>query len=116
LHHFAVGDAVAWSGIKRVNNTKSMSQYCATNLAELILAAEDGVDPAFMAECPEFQPRMSLAIGDEAVVYRGGGDDHVKSGKELKHRIFGKSLGIEGKIIEAICDAGIQADFAEQKP
>jgi apoptosis-inducing factor 2 len=96
--HFAIGDAASWSGVKRVGGAQSMAGIAATNVVNMMLDAEDGAESRHavaseLASCPEFEPRMSLALGATVVVFRP--PNHVKWGKELKGRVFGRGLAID---------------------
>jgi NADH dehydrogenase FAD-containing subunit len=93
--HFAVGDAASWTGIKRVGGAYTQASFAATNIAKILAAKEDGVDVTSISlgECPQFPPRMSLAMGSEAVVHRPGME--VRFGSDIKERAFGRGLAID---------------------
>lgn len=93
--HFAVGDAVSWSGIKRSGNAHIMGQFAATNIVQMLIAVEDGgnSEEAKLAACPPFKSMMSLAIGEQAIGMRFG----LMYGKEVKERAFGRGLGIDSE-------------------
>jgi apoptosis-inducing factor 2 len=91
--HFAAGDAVACSGIKRSGGAQNMGRIAASNIVKLLLAAEDDVSDIELEKCPVFPASMSLAIGEQAMGLRGG---RMLFGKEVMQRAFGRGLGIEG--------------------
>jgi hypothetical protein len=91
--HFAAGDAVAWSGIKRSGPAQNMGKVAATNIYKQIQAAEDGVSNVELEKCPVNPPSMSLAIGKQAMTIRGGG---LRWGEDVMKGAFGRGLGIEG--------------------
>ncbi|KAF2420210.1 FAD/NAD(P)-binding domain-containing protein [Tothia fuscella] len=93
--HFAAGDAVSWSGVKRSGGAQNMGRICAANIVTLLRAAEDGNSNPELEICPPFQPTMSLAIGEQAMGLRGG---EIRFGKEVMERAFGRGLGIEGTL------------------
>jgi len=99
--HFAVGDVVSWSGIKRVGNAFIMGQFVATNIVRMLLDSERsshdtaGSQPFSLEECPDFEPMMALSIGQNAVVYSKG--TNVAWGVHLKDAVVGRGLGIDGK-------------------
>jgi len=67
-----------------------------------MIAVEDGkkTTDAEIVPCPNFEPTMSLAIGEQAIGMRSG----LRYGREVKQRAFGRALGIDGKDIPAkIC-------------
>jgi hypothetical protein len=91
--HFAAGDAVAWSGIKRSGPAQNMGKLAASNIIKLLLAAEDGTSTVELEKCPVNPPTMSLAIGKQAIGMRGG---TMRWGEDVMNRAFGRGLGIEG--------------------
>jgi hypothetical protein len=94
--HFAVGDAVAWSGIKRVGNAFIMGQFAATNIMKLMLTAEDVRREQDLLNCPSMDPMMALSIGSQALVYQKA--IGVLSSEELKETVIGRGMGIDGEV------------------
>lgn len=95
--HYAVGDAVSWSGIKRVGNAFIMGQFAATNILRQIGAGTliEEVKPSVdLVECPPMIPMMALSIGDTALVYRGDQDGSWT--EERQEAVVGRGLGIDG--------------------
>ena len=106
-YHFAVGDVARWTGIKRAGNAMIMGQYAASNILKLLhwqqkqsgtlTAAPDLSSTTDLLSCPDFEPMMALAIGDEAVAYiKASG---VVWGKHIEDQIIGRGLGIDSKPI-----------------
>lgn len=107
--HYAVGDAVSWSGIKRVGNAFIMGQFVATNLLMQIHGGAwavpfkrlgDAVDDnpvglTKLVDCPPMKPMMALSLGKLALVYRG--DDSGEWTEEDQEAVVGRGLGIERK-------------------
>ncbi|KAI9732775.1 MAG: hypothetical protein M1834_003713 [Cirrosporium novae-zelandiae] len=94
--HFAVGDIVAWPGIRRVGRALLMGQCAAVNIIKTMVAKEGSdsskIQPLNLVEFPKFAPRMALAIGDESVAMSPHGE--IKWGKEVRKRVFGDDLGL----------------------
>jgi hypothetical protein len=95
-YHFAVGDATAWSGIKRAGNAFIMGQFVATNLMRHILAAENLNADFDLLNCPEMDPMMALSVGSKALVYQEA--IGVLASEELKETVIGRGMGIDGTL------------------
>lgn len=93
--HFAVGDIVSGPGIKRSGPAQNSGKIAATNIAKLLLAAEDTEAATGLATVQYGAPTMSLAVGTQAMTIRGGG---LKWGKEIRDRAFGPDLGAKGTL------------------
>jgi len=89
--HYAVGDAVSWTGIKRVGNAFIMGQLVATNILRQISSTSMREQ---LVECPDMEPMMALSIGKTALVFRGEGDEWSEENQEMT---VGRGLGIDGK-------------------
>jgi len=92
--HFAVGDIVNWSGIKRVGSAFIMGQLAATNIVQKMLQKAGSLDEP-LATCPEIEPMMALTVGETAIVYQKA--IGVMWGRELREKIVGRGLGIDGE-------------------
>ncbi|KAK3617017.1 hypothetical protein LTR56_025561 [Elasticomyces elasticus] len=99
-HHFVIGDAAPWTGIKRAGNAMIMGQYAASNILQMIAqqqgagddqGATSAADPLF--ECPDFETMIVLSIGDQAIAYTK--DTGVSWGKEVKENFVGRGMGID---------------------
>ncbi|SPQ26369.1 1fd6dbbd-9467-41b6-a320-a38a4d06889a [Thermothielavioides terrestris] len=93
--HFAVGDLVKWSGIKRCGAAMHMGYFAAHNLHQLMMQATakteaEKAPPKFL-ELDEIPPMIGLAVGKKGVSYwpQGG----LSSGEEVMKLFFGDDLG-----------------------
>ncbi|KAL7272433.1 hypothetical protein RUND412_004765 [Rhizina undulata] len=97
--HFAVGDVVKWTGIRRVGSALIMAQTVATNILKMITEAENAEtsnttqSTPNLVQLPDFPHHMTLAIGNEAVGYA----PHIGlvSGREMMAQAYGESLGLK---------------------
>lgn len=89
--HFAVGDVVHWSGIKRCGSALLMGCFAATNILLGIAAAERG-EEATPAQYPEIVPMLVLALGEKAVSYHPAAG--LSHGVEPLKQSFGDDLGL----------------------
>ncbi|KAK4938180.1 hypothetical protein LTR10_021339 [Elasticomyces elasticus] len=90
LYHFAVGDMIKWSGIKRCGGAMHMGQYAGHNVHQLMLKQLHGIEPEFL-ELNEFPPVMGIAIGKQGVAWwREAG---TTSGESVLETFFGNDLG-----------------------
>ncbi|OCL04401.1 hypothetical protein AOQ84DRAFT_400144 [Glonium stellatum] len=89
-YHFAVGDIVAWSGIRRCGAAMHMGYYAAMNIYQQILSHAFGIIPKFM-ELQEIPPMIGLAVGKKAVCYSP--TSGTSSGEDLMELMFGDDLG-----------------------
>ncbi|KIW64819.1 hypothetical protein PV04_09726 [Phialophora macrospora] len=88
-HHFALGDIVKWSGIKRCGAAIHMGQYAAHNIHQSMAKQLYGDEPKFM-ELEEIPPMIAIAIGKQAVAYHPA--EGTTCGTELMERMFGDDL------------------------
>lgn len=89
--HFAVGDVVHWSGVKRCGSALLMGCFAATNILMAMAAAEHD-EEAKPVQCPEVAPMLVLALGKKAVSYHlATGLSH---GVEPLKQSFGDDLGL----------------------
>lgn len=92
--HFAIGDAIKWSGIKRCGGAMHMGFFVAHNIHELLLQKMNGSEPKFQ-ELAEVPPMIGLAVGKKAVSY--GPAQGVMSGEDVMKAFFGNDLGFDSK-------------------
>lgn len=90
--HFAIGDAIRWSGIKRCGGAMHMGYFVAHNIHELVLQRMNGAAPKFQ-ELAEVPPMIGLAVGKKAVSY--GPAQGVMSGEDVMKAFFGNDLGFD---------------------
>jgi hypothetical protein len=88
--HFAAGDAIKWSGIKRCGGAMHMGYFVAHNIHEMILEKMHGVAPKFL-ELGEVPPMIGLAVGKKAISCSP--DQGVCSGEDVMKAFFGDDLG-----------------------
>ncbi|KAK4152208.1 apoptosis-inducing factor 2 [Chaetomidium leptoderma] len=88
--HFAVGDLVKWSGIKRCGAAMHMGFFAATNVHQQMQRQTAGTEPKLL-ELDEIPPMIGLAVGKKAVAYWPEGG--VTSGEEVMKAFFGDDLG-----------------------
>ncbi|KAF2742838.1 FAD/NAD(P)-binding domain-containing protein [Sporormia fimetaria CBS 119925] len=88
--HFAVGDVVEWSGIKRAGGAMVMGQLAASNVYASILNAE-AADDLRLAELPEYPNVIGLAVGKQCLTYDK--QSGMKWGEELMKAYFQDDLG-----------------------
>ncbi|OQU98978.1 hypothetical protein CLAIMM_04686 [Cladophialophora immunda] len=88
--HFAAGDIMAWSGIKRVGVALYSGHFVATNIAQMM----NGTPSEDLTPLPEISPTMALAAGTTAVAYSPR--EGVTFGPQVKEHSFSDDLGLEG--------------------
>lgn len=93
-YHYAAGDLVSWSGIKRCGGAMAMGVRAADNIHQQVLAEQAGI-PSNLTDWPEVPPMIALAVGTKAAVYDPVGG--VKCSKEMMEMFFGGDLGFQRK-------------------
>jgi NADH dehydrogenase FAD-containing subunit len=88
--HFAAGDVVSWSGIKRAGGAMVMGQVAATNLFAALLNEEDVEAKFEPGRLPEFPVVIGLAVGKQCLTYNG---TEVQYGEQLMKDYFQDDLG-----------------------
>lgn len=83
--HFAVGDVVKWSGIKRCGGAMHMGYLAATNIHQLM------TQNAEFMRLDEIPPMIGLAVGNKALSYWPAGG--TTTGEDVMQAFFGKDLG-----------------------
>ncbi|KAF4307758.1 putative apoptosis inducing [Botryosphaeria dothidea] len=91
-YHFAAGDIVSWSGIRRCGGAMHMGQYVAENVHAHMLKEVAGVEPTWK-ELSEFPAVIGLAVGKKAVIY--GPEEGTQDGEDLMKVYFGQDLGFQ---------------------
>ncbi|RAO74263.1 uncharacterized protein BHQ10_010275 [Talaromyces amestolkiae] len=89
--HYAAGDIVRWSGIKRCGAAMHQGLHTAVNIHQRILAARTGITPRFKELDSNVPPMMALAVGKKAVSYSPQAG--TKSGEDVLKACFGDDLG-----------------------
>jgi NADH dehydrogenase FAD-containing subunit len=89
--HFAVGDVVEWSGIKRAGGAMVMGQLAASNIYASILNSEDTTNNFTLAELPSYDNVIGLAVGKQCLTYDK--TNGMKFGEQLMKDYFQDDLG-----------------------
>ncbi|KAK4142890.1 pyridine nucleotide-disulfide oxidoreductase [Dichotomopilus funicola] len=89
--HFAAGDLVKWSGIKRCGAAMHMGYYAASNIYEYMLQCTGSKKEIKLLELAEIPPMIGLAVGKKAVAYWPEGG--MTSGEDVMKSFFGDDLG-----------------------
>ncbi|QDS72569.1 hypothetical protein FKW77_000802 [Venturia effusa] len=89
--HFAIGDIVPFSGIKRCGGAMGMGLHAAVNIHQHILSTVYGTTPKYM-EWPEYPPMIALAVGRIAIMYAPSSG--VKFGEDVMKSAFRDDLGL----------------------
>ncbi|KAI1778011.1 FAD/NAD(P)-binding domain-containing protein [Hypoxylon cercidicola] len=87
--HFAVGDMINWSGIKRCGSAMHQGRYAGLNIHQIMLQEMQGKEPTFN-ELGQIPPMIGLAVGKNALSYGGEGMQH---GKQVMEWFFEEDLG-----------------------
>ena len=93
--HFAAGDIVSWSGIKRAGGAMHQGHYSATNIHQLMLQKATGHTPKLL-ELVEVPPMIGLAVGKKGMSYDPVSG--VGSGEETMKIFFGDDLGFKSEL------------------
>lgn len=93
LSHFAVGDLIHWSGIKRCGSAMHQGKFAGLNIHQIILQEIQGKEPVLnkLAETP---PMIGLAVGKNALSYGGDG---MKYGTQVMEWFFEADLGFRSE-------------------
>lgn len=89
--HFAVGDVVEWSGIKRAGGAMVMGQLAASNIYASIINSEDSNGNLPLADLPVYENVIGLAVGKQCLTYDK--KNGVKWGVQLMKDYFQDDLG-----------------------
>jgi apoptosis-inducing factor 2 len=92
--HFAAGDVVSWSGIKRAGGAMVMVQVAATNIFATLLNEEDTEAKFKLGALGEYPVVMGLAVGKQCMTYNG---TDIMYGEQLMKDYFQDDLGWSGK-------------------
>ncbi|KAI0377131.1 FAD/NAD(P)-binding domain-containing protein [Hypomontagnella monticulosa] len=87
--HFAVGDLINWSGIKRCGSAMHQGKFAGLNIHQIMLQELQGKEPVFN-ELGEVPPMIGLAVGKNALSY---GSDGMNHGKQVMEWFFEEDLG-----------------------
>ncbi|KAI0526214.1 hypothetical protein F5B22DRAFT_147185 [Xylaria bambusicola] len=87
--HFAAGDIINWSGIKRCGGALHGGYMAAVNIHQTMLQQLHGKEPEFL-KLSEIPPMIGLAVGENAVSY---GADGMNYGPQVMRLFFEEDLG-----------------------
>ncbi|KAI8625663.1 FAD/NAD(P)-binding domain-containing protein [Xylariaceae sp. FL1651] len=87
--HFAVGDLIHWSGIKRCGAAMHEGKFAGWNIHQIMLQQLSGKEPDFNS-LGEIPPMIGLAVGKNGVSY---GPDGMNCGPQVMQRFFEDDLG-----------------------
>jgi NADH dehydrogenase FAD-containing subunit len=91
--HFAVGDVIEWTGIKRAGSATVMGQAAAQNIYSSILNSEIEAESEKYAftELPSWAAVIGLAVGKQCLTYDP--TNGMKYGVDVMKAYFGDDLG-----------------------
>ncbi|KAH9990471.1 FAD/NAD(P)-binding domain-containing protein [Xylariaceae sp. FL0662B] len=87
--HFAVGDLIYWSGIKRCGSAMHQGKFAGLNIHQIMLQETQGKEPTFN-EIGEVPPMIGLAVGSNALAY---GTEGMSHGPQVMKVFFEDDLG-----------------------
>ncbi|KAI0444640.1 FAD/NAD(P)-binding domain-containing protein [Xylaria telfairii] len=87
--HFAVGDMIHWSGIKRCGGALYEGKIAGVNIHQIMLQQLQEKEPEFI-QLPEVPPMIGLAVGKNGLSY---GSDGMSYGPQVMQLFFEEDLG-----------------------
>lgn len=87
--HFAVGDVIRWSGIKRCGGALYAGKIAAVNIHQIMLRQLRAKEPDFMKLGPT-PPMIGLAVGRNGISY---GAEGMSYGPQVMQLFFEEDLG-----------------------
>ncbi|GAW19188.1 hypothetical protein ANO14919_086720 [Xylariales sp. No.14919] len=87
--HFAAGDMIHWSGIKRCGGALYQGKIAAWNIHQTMLQQLQGKEPDFL-RLGEVPPMIGLAVGKNAISY---GTEGMNYGPQVMQLFFEEDLG-----------------------
>ncbi|KAI0545647.1 hypothetical protein F4679DRAFT_560248 [Xylaria curta] len=87
--HFAVGDMIHWSGIKRCGGALYEGKIAALNIHQIILQQLQQKEPEF-TQLSEIPPMIGLAVGKNGLSY---GSEGMNYGPQVMQIFFEEDLG-----------------------
>jgi len=96
--HFAVGDVINWSGIKRCGSAMHTGKFAGLNMYQLMLEdlapGQHHPRTAELFKLDPVPPMIAIAVGKEAVAY---GPDGMTHGPQIMRSYFEEDLGFRSK-------------------
>jgi NADH dehydrogenase FAD-containing subunit len=102
--HFAVGDVIRWSGIKRCGGALYAGKIAAVNIHQIMLRQLQAKEPDFMKLGPT-PPMIGLAVGRNGVSY---GAEGMSYGPQVMQLFFEEDLGFR-IVWDHLCLGGVTA-------
>ncbi|KAI1324317.1 FAD/NAD(P)-binding domain-containing protein [Xylariaceae sp. FL0255] len=87
--HFAIGDLIHWSGIKRCGGAMHQGKFTGWNIHQIMLQQLQGKQPEFN-ELGHIPPMIGLAVGKNGLSF---GSDGMNHGPQVMQRFFEDDLG-----------------------
>ncbi|KAI0486611.1 FAD/NAD(P)-binding domain-containing protein [Xylaria cf. heliscus] len=87
--HFAIGDMIHWSGIKRCGGALYEGKIAASNIHQIMLRQLQNKEPDFI-QLSEIPPMIGLAVGKNGLSY---GPDGMNYGPQVMQIFFEEDLG-----------------------
>jgi len=79
-----------------------MGSVAAANIFSVLQSSNDPSRPPTLESCPTIEPKMSLSVGHNAIVYSGP-DGDISFGEDLGQSHFGSDLGWTSKSLNLFC-------------
>lgn len=104
--HFAVGDVINWSGIKRCGSAMHTGKFAGLNMYQLMLEdlapGHDHPCATELFRLDPVPPMIAIAVGKEAVAY---GPEGMTHGPHIMRSYFEEDLGFRSKAacLFAVC-------------
>ncbi|KAI3336954.1 FAD/NAD(P)-binding domain-containing protein [Xylariaceae sp. AK1471] len=87
--HFAVGDLIHWSGIKRCGGAMHEGKFAGWNVHQIMLQQLQDKEPVFN-QLSEIPPMIGLAVGKNGISY---GNEGMNYGPQVMQYFFEDDLG-----------------------
>jgi NADH dehydrogenase FAD-containing subunit len=91
--HFAVGDLIHWSGIKRCGGAMHEGKFAGWNVHQIMQQQLQGKEPDF-SRLSEIPPMIGLAVGKNGISY---GTEGMNYGPQVMQYFFEDDLGFRSK-------------------
>jgi hypothetical protein len=101
--HFAIGDLINWSGIKRCGSAMHQGKLTGLNIHQIMQQQISGAEPK-LNTIDEVPPMIGLAVGKSAVSY---GPDGMSSGPQVMQLFFEEDLGFRSKFFPHNTNHGV---------
>lgn len=111
-YHFAIGDLIPQSGVKRCGGAMHHGHFAAFNIHQHILSSRGVIEEPKYEELADFGANIGLAVGKKAIGYSE--QTGIMAGEETMKYLFGDDLGFRYcwdymKLSEEIKDEDVAA-------